>query len=49
MNLKEEIQFEYYAIKAKVKKAVQFYRLWKKWCNTFDDNYASAFNRHFKE
>lgn len=48
MNLKEEIQFEYYAAKAKVKKAIQFYRMWKKWCRVFDNNYSTLFDKHFK-
>ena len=47
--MKHEILFEWYALKAKLKKGIEFYKMWKKWCRTFDNNYEAAFNKHFNE
>ena len=47
--MKHEILFEWYAVKAKFKKAFEFYKMWKKWCATFDNNYAKEFDKYFKD
>lgn len=30
------LMLEYYRVKGKIKKAVQFYKMYLKWCNEFD-------------
>jgi len=47
--MKHEILFEWYAIKAKTSKAIDFYLMWRKWCNSFDNNYAKEFDKSFKD
>lgn len=29
--------YEYYRIKGKLKKLVEFYKMWIKWCKVFDE------------